>query len=152
MCVRSVCACLVCVKSTIQYCLTMTSFHVMPWCGSIEVIKFDEFILNMSINSDISVMGFPCAAALSNMYYHLSLSRRLRSIFTRDLLLQVYTSYTQPRLDYGIILYRCSTQDNIDLVQRVQNSAMLITGNFDYTNCRGLDLVKSLNLYTILDT
>ena len=40
--------------------------------------------------------------------------------------------------------------ENIDLVQRVQNhAARLITGNFDYINCRGIDLIKSLNLYTI---
>ena len=37
-----------------------------------------------------------------------------------NLLLQVYKSYIQPRLDYGITLYGCSTQKNIDLVQKVQ--------------------------------
>ena len=97
-------------------------------------------------------MGFSCATALSNMYYHLSLLRRLRRIFPKDLLLQVYKSYVQPRLDYGITLYGCSTQKNIDLIQRVQNhAATLITGNFDHINCRGIELVKSLNLYTIRD-
>ena len=66
--------------------------------------------------------------------------------------MQVYKNYTQPRLDYGITLYGCSTQENIDLVQRVQNHATrLITGNFDYINCCGIDLVKSLNLYNIRD-
>ena len=30
-------------------------------------------------------------------------------------------------------------------------AARLITGNFDYINCRGIDLVKSLNLYNIRD-
>ena len=45
-----------------------------------------------------------------------------------------------------------AAQKNIDLVQRVQNhAARLITGTFDYINCRGLDLVKTLNLYTIRD-
>ena len=48
---------------------------------------------------------------------------------------QVYKSYIQPRLDYGITLYGSSTQKNIDLVQRVQNhAAKLIMGNFDYTS------------------
>ena len=37
-----------------------------------------------------------------------------------------------------------------NLVQRVQNhAARLIMGNFDYINSRGIDIVKSLNLYTI---
>ena len=62
----------------------------------------------------------------------------------------MYKSYIQPRLDYGITLYGSSTQTNIELVQRVQNyAARLIMGNFDYINSRGIDLVKSLNLYTI---
>ena len=39
-----------------------------------------------------------------------------------NLLLQVYKNYIQPRLDYGITLYGCNTQKNIDLVQRVQIS------------------------------
>ena len=103
----------------------------------------------MSINSDIS-WNFHVQRLCQNMYYHLSLLRRLRPIFPKDLLLQVYKSYIQPRLDYGITLYACSTQKNIDLVQRVQNhAARLITGKFDYINCRGIDLIKSLNLYTI---
>ena len=86
------------------------------------------------------------------MYYHLSSLRRLSRIFPKDLLLQVYKSYVQPRLDYGITLYGCSTQKYIDLIQSVPNhAARLITGNFDYINCRGIELVKSLNLYTVRD-
>ena len=105
----------------------------------------------MSINSDIS-WDFHVQRLCQNMYYHLSLLRRLRRIFPKELLLQVYKSYIQPRLDYGITLYGCSTQKNIDLVQRVQNhAARLITGNFEYINCRGIDFVKSLNLYNIRD-
>ena len=105
----------------------------------------------MTINSDIS-WDFHVQRLCQNMYYHLSLLRRLRRIFPKDLLLQVYKSYVQPRLDYGITLYGCSTQKNIDLIQRVQNhAARLITGNFNYINCRGIELVKTLNLYTIRD-
>ena len=101
------------------------------------------------IKIDIS-WDFHVQRLCQTMYYHLSLLRRLRPIFPKDLLLQVYKSYIQPRLDYGITLYSCSTQKNIDLVQRVQNhAARLITGNFDFINCRGIDLIKSLNLYTI---
>ena len=67
-----------------------------------------------------------------------------------NLLLQVYKSYIQPRLDYGSILYGCSTQKNTDLVQRVQyHAARLMMVNFDYIRFRGIHLVKSLNLYTI---
>ena len=135
--------------------------------AQLKSLNVDEFILNyegmplelvenakylgMTINSDIS-WDFHVQRLCQNMYYHLSLLRRLRRIFPNNLLLQVYKSYVQPRLDYGITLYGCSTQKNIDLIQRVQNhAARLITGNFDYINCRGIELVKSLNLYTIRD-
>ena len=102
----------------------------------------------MSINSDIS-WNFNVQRLCQNMYYHLFLSRRLHSKFLRDLP-QVYKNYIQPRLDYGITLYGCSTQKNIDLVQRVQNhTARLITGNFDCMSCHGLYLVKSLTACVI---
>ena len=107
--------------------------------------------LGMTINSDIS-WDFHVQRLCRNMYYQLSLLRRLRRIFPRDLLLQVYKSYIQLRLDYGITLYGCSTQKNIVIIQRVLNhAAWLITGNFHYMNCRGIEPVKSLNLYTIRD-
>ena len=147
----------------------------LPWSkvmlvgskAQLKSLNVDEFILNyegmplelvenakysgMTINSDIS-WDFHVQRLCQNMHYHLSLLRRLRRIFPKELLLQVYKSYVQPRLDYGITLYGCSTQNNIDLIQRVQNhAARLITGNFDYINCRGIKLVKSLNLYTIRD-
>ena len=116
----------------------------------LELVEHAKY-LGMTINSDIS-WDFHVQRLCQNMYYHLSLLRRLRRIFPRDLLLQAYKSYVQPRLDYGITLYGCSTQNNIDLIQRVQNhAARLITGNFDYINCRGIELVKSLNPYTIRD-
>ena len=84
------------------------------------------------------------------MRYLVSLLRRLRSIFPENLLLQVYKSYIQPKLDYGLTIYGCTTQENLTLVQRLQNhAARLILGNFDYINFRGMELVKSLGLYTI---
>ena len=53
----------------------------------------------------------------------------------------------------GIALHICIHKcmfTNIDLVQRVQNhAARLMMGDFDYINSRGIDLVKSLNLYLI---
>ena len=116
----------------------------------LELVENGKY-LGMFINCDIS-WDFHVRCLCQSTNYHISLLRRLRRIFPMNLLLQVYKSYIQPRLDYGITLYGCSTQKNIDLVQMVQNhAAMLIMGNFDYINCRGIDLVKSLNLYTIRD-
>ena len=114
----------------------------------LELVENAKY-LGMFINCDIS-WDFYVRRLCQSTYYHISLLRRLRHIFPMNLLLQMYKSYIQPRLDYGITLYGCSTQKNIDLVQRVQNhAARLIMNNFDYINCRGIYLVKRLDLYTI---
>ena len=76
--------------------------------------------------------------------------RRLRNIFPPALTLKIYKTYIQPKLDYGITVWGCTTETNLNRVQRVQNhAARLITGNFDYIHTRGVDLVKSLKLFTI---
>ena len=114
----------------------------------LELVENAKY-LGMFINSDIS-WDIHVLHLCQNMYFQLSLWKRLRRIFPKELLLKVYKNYIQLRLDYGIALCGCSTQKNIDLAQRVQNhAARLITGNFDYNNCRGIDLVKSLNLDTV---
>ena len=114
----------------------------------LELVENAKY-LGMFINCDISC-DFHVRRLCQSTYYHISLLRRLHRIFPMNLLWQVYKSYIQPRLYYGITLYGCSTQKNIDLVQRVQNhAARLIMGNFDYINCRGIGLVKRLDLYTI---
>ena len=94
--------------------------------------------LGMLINSDIS-WDFHIQNLCKQMHYLLSLLRRLRAIFPQNLLIQVYKSYIQPKLDYGLIIYGCTTQENLTLVQRLQNhAARLILGNFDYINFRGI--------------
>ena len=114
----------------------------------LELVERAKY-LGMFINSDIS-WDFHIQNLCKQMRYLLSLLRRLRSIFPENLLLQVYKSYIQPKLDYGLTIYGCTTQENLTLVQRLQNhAARLILGNFDYINFRGIELVKSLGLYTI---
>ena len=114
----------------------------------LELVERAKY-LGMFINSDIS-WDFHIQNLCKQMHYLLSLLRRLRAIFPQNLLLQVYKSYIQPKLDYGLTIYGCTTQENLTLVQRLQNhAARLILGNFDYINFRGIELVKSLGLYTI---
>ena len=97
--------------------------------GSILQLKslnLDDFVMNcndthlelverakclvMFINSDIS-WDFHIQNLCKQMRCLLSLLRRLRSIFPENLLLQVYKSYIQPKLDYGLTIYICTTQE-----------------------------------------
>ena len=104
-------------------------------------LNVDDFILKYK--------GTPFELVGNAKYLGMCINSDIR-IFPKDLFLQVYKSYIEPLLDYGINLHCCSTQKNIELVQRVQNHvAKLITGKFDYVNCRGIDLIKSLNHYML---
>lgn len=84
------------------------------------------------------------------MNYYTSLLKRLKRIFPIPLLLKMYKSYIQPKLDYGLTVWGCTTEGNMYKIQRIQNhTARIIYGNFDYIHTRGIDLVKSLGLYTM---
>ena len=99
--------------------------------------------IGMFINTDIS-WDFHIQNRCKEMLYPLPLLKRLGATFPQNLLLQVYKSYIQPKVDYGLTVYGCTTQGNLYLVQRLQNhAARLILGNFDNINFRGIELVKS---------
>ena len=84
------------------------------------------------------------------MNYYVHVLRRLTKIFPKQLLLKIYTSYVQSKLDYRLSIWGCTTEGNLDCVQKIQNScARIICRNYDYINTRGIDLVDSLKIQTI---
>ena len=84
------------------------------------------------------------------LYFCISMLRGLRKILNEAQLLKIYKSYVQPKFDYGITIWGCTSESNLKKVQRIQNlAARIITGNFDYINVRGEDLVMYLKLQNI---
>ena len=84
------------------------------------------------------------------MYYYFHMFRRLRKILPSALLLNIYKTYVQWKIDYGLSIWGCTTEVNLNRVQRIQNLlARIICNNFDYIHSRGIDLVRSLKLQTI---
>ena len=78
--------------------------------------------------------------------------RRLRKILPSALFLNIYKTYVQSKIDYGLSIWGCTTEVNPNRVQRIQNLlARIICNNFDYIHSRGIDLVRSLKLQTIRD-
>ena len=66
------------------------------------------------------------------------------------MLMYIYTSIIQPKIDYAISIWGYTTARNINKVQRLQNrAARILTGNYDYVNTRGIDLVKTLGLMNV---
>ena len=68
------------------------------------------------------------------MYYHyFHMFRRLRKILPSALLLNIYKTYVQSRIDYGLSIWGCTTEVNLNRVQRNQNLlARIICDNIDY--------------------
>ena len=84
------------------------------------------------------------------MYYYVHMFRRLRKIFPSQLLLNIYKSYVQSKIDYGSSIWGCTTEAYLDRIQRIQNLlARIMCNNFDYINFRGIEMVRTLRLQTI---
>ena len=60
------------------------------------------------------------------------------------MLAYIYISIIQPKIDYAITLWGYTCQQNLHKIQRLQNrAARIVSGNYDYVNTRGIELVKS---------
>ena len=76
------------------------------------------------------------------IYYYFHMFRRLRKILPSALLLNIYKTYVQSKIDYGLSIWGCTTEVNLNRVQRIQNLLVrIICNNFDYIHSRGIDLV-----------
>ena len=83
------------------------------------------------------------------MYYHFHMFRRLMKILPPALFLNIYKTYVQSKIDYGLSIWVCTTDVNLNRVQRIQNLlANIICNNFDYIHSRGIDFIRSLKLLT----
>ena len=74
----------------------------------------------------------------------------LRKILPSQLLLNIYKSYVQSKIDYRLSIWGCTTEANLDRIQRIQNLlTRIMCNNFDYINFRGIEMVQTLRLQTI---
>ena len=83
------------------------------------------------------------------MYYYFHIFRRLRKILSTALLHNIHDAYVQSKTDYGLFIWGCTTEVNLNHMQRIQNLLARIICNFDYIHSRGIDLVRSLKLQII---
>ena len=135
--------------------------------AQLQSLNFDQFSINLDSNkiefvNKAKYLGLLVKDDLSwddhilqlckTMNYYVHVLRRLNKIFPKQLLLKIYKSYVQSKLDYGLSIWGCTTEGNLDRVQRIQNfcaSTRIMCKNYDYINTRGIDLVNSLKIQTI---
>ena len=76
--------------------------------------------------------------------------RPLRKILPSALLLNIYKVYVQSKIDYGLSIWGCIMEVNLNRVQRIQNLlARIIYNNIDYIHSPGIDLVRPSKFQTI---
>ena len=65
------------------------------------------------------------------MYYYFQMFRRVRKILPSALLLNIYKTYVQSKIDNGLSIWGCTTEVNLNRVQRIQNLlARILCNNF----------------------
>ena len=116
-----------------------------PQCNSIKNLGVDiNNMLSWNLQTD---------SISKKLVFIISRLSRLKPVLPSQMLMYIYTSIIQPKIDYAISIWGYTTAHNINKVQRLQNrAARILTGNFDYVNTRGIDLVKTLGLMNVSQT
>ena len=125
-------------------CLQLDIFYISLDSDKLELVERAKY-LDLYVKNDLS-WDEHILKTCQNMNYFTHVLRRLRRIVPRGLLLKVYKSYIQSKLEYGLTIWGCTTDTNRGKIQRIQSlAARIISGNFDYIHSRGVGIVRSLN-------
>ena len=116
--------------------------HELLQCKNITYIGVDiENVLSWDIQTD---------SISKKLVFIISRLSRLKPVVPSHMFMYIYTSIIQPKIDYAISIWGYTTAHNINKVQRLQNrAARILTGNYDYVNTRGIDLVKTFGLMNV---
>ena len=102
--------------------------------AQLQSLNLDQFSINLDSNkiefvNKAKYLGLLVKGDLSwddhilqlckTMNYYVHVLRRLNKIFPKQLLLKIYKSYVQSKLDYGLSIWGCTTEGNLDRVQRI---------------------------------
>ena len=55
------------------------------------------------------------------MNYYGHVIHRVNKTLPKQLLLKIHKSYVQSKLDYGLSIWGCTAEENLDRVHRIQN-------------------------------
>ena len=128
--------------------LNLYQFSINLESNKIELVNRAKY-LGLLVKDDLS-WDEHILQLCNNMNYYLHVLRRLNKIFPKQLLLSVYKSYIQSQFDFELSIWGCTTEGNLDRVQRIQNfCARIICNNYAYINTTGIDLVQSLKRQAI---
>ena len=128
--------------------LNLDDFAISINVDKLQLVEQAKY-LGLWVRNDLS-WGDHILELCRKMYYYVHIFRRLRKILQSQLLLNIYKYYVQSKIDYGLSIPSCTTEANLDRIQRIQNLlARIMCNNFDYINFRGIKMVRTLRLQTI---
>ena len=105
--------------------------------------------LGVELDSNLS-WSYHVRALSRKLNFQYSIIKSLSSHCSPHLLRKYYNCYVQPRIDYAISIWGCTTDANISIIQRIQNRiGRFLSQNFDY-NVSGLDILRDLKIYNIV--
>ena len=103
--------------------------HKLPQCNSITYLGVDsDNVLSWNLQTD---------SISKKLVFIISRLSRLKPVLPSQMLMYIYTSIIQPKIDYAISIWGYTTAHSINKVQRLQNrAARILMGNVDYVNTR----------------
>ena len=115
----------------------------MIYIGEFKLVQAECIdYLGMKIDENIS-WNAQTDSLCKKLVFIVSRLSRLTKVIPSYMLAYIYISIIQPKINYAITLWRC--QQNLHKIQRLQNrAAIIVSGNYDYVDTRGIELVKSL--------
>ena len=82
--------------------------------------------------------------------YKIFLLGRVKKFFNKKILSMLYKANIQPTTDYAISIWSFCSDNNKNLIRRLQHrAARIVCNDFDYINTRGETLMKELGWQTI---
>ena len=91
--------------------LQIDNFYISLDSDKLELVERAKY-LGLYVKNDLS-WDEHIFKTCQNMNYFIHVLRRLRRIFPRGLLLKVYKSYIQSKLEYGLTIRGCTTDTNL---------------------------------------
>ena len=128
--------------------LNLDDFAISLNVDKLQLVEQAKY-LGLWVRNDLS-WGNHILELWRKMYYYVHMFRRLRKILPSQLLFNIYKSYVQSKIDYGLSIWCCTTEANLDRIQRIQNLlARIMWNNLDGINFRGIEMVRTLRFHTI---
>ena len=82
---------------------------------------------------------------VKSVSYKIFSLQKMRKFIHQDILNMLYLSLVQPINDYACSVWGQCSSKYVEKLSRLQKrAARVVTGNFDYVNCHGMDLVRKL--------